>query len=159
MIPITVHVPENRVSEFYVRFGEFLQDEPSKEHPLRLDSGLVPGWIKNDDAQSLVYNLWDKMSLQGHVILTYMARKVGDSTVQFRPDEIAKELNNPNGVSGIAGLLGGVGRAIRRVDLPMYLTPKGKEWHYLWDWDGESYSMTPEVAKLLRNAAMPGARP
>ncbi|WP_190987853.1 hypothetical protein [Pseudarthrobacter sulfonivorans] len=53
----------------------------------------------------------------------------------------------------MAGILGGMGKAIRRAGLPMYTTPRGNSWHYIWDWDGERYSMTPEVARLLRAAS------
>lgn len=30
--------------------------------------------------------------------------------------------------------------------------------HYIWGWNGERYSMNPEVARLLRKAAQPGGR-
>lgn len=82
-----------------------------------------------------------------------MIRATGDETMHFLPGEIAKAISHPKGASGVAGILGGVGKAIRRAGLPMYTTPKGASWHYIWDWDGERYSMTPEVARLLRTAA------
>lgn len=45
-----------------------------------------------------------------------------------------------------------------RAGLPVYTTPRGNSWHYIWNWDGERYSMTPEVARLLRKEARPGGR-
>ncbi len=82
-----------------------------------------------------------------------MIRGTGDEAVHFLPEEIAKAISHPKGASGVAGTLGGEGKAIRRAGLPMYTTPKGNSWHYIWDWDGQRYCMTPEVARLLRTAA------
>ena len=86
-----------------------------------------------------------------------MARATGDETRHFPPKEIADGIGHPKGTAGVASLLGGVGKAIRRAGLPVYTTSKGTSWHYIWGWDGERYSMTPEVARLLRKDAQPGA--
>ena len=158
MIPITVHVPERRVEDFYVRFGEFISAAPSPEVPLRLESGIVPSWVQSDRASAMTNALWAEISFQGHAVLKHMARETKNETKLFRPGDIANAMNHPKGNSGIAGILGGVGKAIRRADLPMYTTPTGGTWHYIWEWDGESYSMTPEVARLLRKAAIGPAR-
>ncbi|GAA1764018.1 hypothetical protein GCM10009712_10680 [Pseudarthrobacter sulfonivorans] len=82
-----------------------------------------------------------------------MIQATSDKTEHFRPEEIAEAISHPKGTSGVAGILGGMGKAIRRAGLPMYTTPRGNSWHYIWDWDGERYSMTPEVARLLRAAS------
>ncbi|MFJ4998649.1 hypothetical protein ACIP5T_10880 [Microbacterium sp. NPDC088619] len=152
MIPITVHVPERRVEEFYIRFGEFVAETPDSAEPVRLESGAVPSWVLADDAQEVASRFWSGVSLPGRSVLTFLSRSAKRDTVHFTPDQLASALNHPNGVSGIAGILGGVGKAIRRAQLPLYRTPKGGDWHYVWGWDGEKYSMTPEVAKLLRDA-------
>lgn len=152
MIPITVHVPERRVEEFYIRFGEFVAEIPESADPVRLESGVVPAWAQKGDAQAVAARFWNEVSGPGHSVLSFLSRSAMRETAHFTPDELASALQHPNGVSGIAGILGGVGKAIRRAQLPMYRTPRGTEWHYVWDWDGEKYSMTPEVAKLLRGA-------
>jgi hypothetical protein len=154
MIPITVHVPERRVEDFYIRFGEFISDTPAPELPLRLESGVVPRWAQSDEAEAIAEALWGEVSGPGHAVLTYLARKTESDTTHFTPEDVATAMNHPNGKSGIAGILGGVGKAIRRAGLPMYSTPSGSIWHYLWEWDGEYYSVTPEVARLLRKAAI-----
>lgn len=158
MIPITVHVPERRVEEFYIRFGEFVSDTADPGVPLRLESGLVPAWVESDDAASLAASLWGEISGPGRSVLLYLIRATGDETTHFRPNDIADAINHPKGKSGIAGILGGVGKAIRRAGLPMYSTPTGGAWHYIWDWDGDYYSMTPEVARLLRKASIGPSR-
>ncbi|AUI50907.1 hypothetical protein [Arthrobacter crystallopoietes] len=153
IIPITVHVPDHRVEDFYIRFGEFVANVPNPDAPTVLPSGTVPSWVQTDEAPAIAATLWDEISLPGHSVLLHMIRATGDETVHFLPDEIAKAMSHPKGTSGIAGILGGVGKAIRRAGLPMYTTPRGTSWHYIWGWDGERYSMTPEVARLLRTAA------
>lgn len=152
MISITVHVPERRVEEFYIRFGEFIADAPNPEAPARTDSGLIPAWVLTDEAQALATRLWNEISLLGHSVLLIMSRAATEETAHLAPDEIARTIGHPNGKSGIAGILGGVGKAIRRAELPIYTSPTGAAWHYIWDWNGEYYSMTPEVARLLRAA-------
>ena len=152
-IPITVHVPEHRVEEFYIRFGEFVADVPDPDAPTRLPSGTVPSWVETNEAPAIAETLWGKISPQGQGVLLHLIRATGDETMHFLPGEIAKAISHPKGASGVAGILGGVGKAIRRAGLPMYTTPKGASWHYIWDWDSERYSMTPEVARLLRTAA------
>lgn len=153
IIPITVHVPDHRVEEFYIRFGEFVADVPNPDAPTLVQSGTIPSWVETDEAPAIAATLWDEISLQGHVVLLHMVRATSDETVHFLPEEIAKAISHPKGTAGIAGILGGVGKAIRRAGLPMYTTPSGTSWHYIWGWDGEHYSMTPEVARLLRKAA------
>lgn len=153
LIPITVHVPEHRVAEFQIRFGEFIADVPDPDAPTLLPSGTVPAWVETDEAPAIAATLWDKISPQGQGVLLHLIRATGDETMHFLPKEIAKAISHPKGASGVAGTLGGVGKAIRRAGLPMYTNPKGKPWHYIWGYDGARYSMTPEVARLLRTAA------
>ena len=152
-IPITVHVPEHRVEEFQIRFGEFVAKVPNPDAPTLLPSGTVPSWVETDEAPVIAATLWAEISLPGHAVLLHLIGATGDETVHFLPEEIAKAISHPKGASGVAGILGGVGKAIRRAGLPMYTTPRGTSWHYIWDWDGERYSMTPQVARLLRTAA------
>lgn len=150
MIPITVHVRESRVEEFYIRFAEFISDVPNPDAPLRLPSGTVPAWVQSEDADAIARGLMSEISLPGHAVLRHMIAGAHKETVRLRPDQLAELTQHPKGKSGVAGILGGVGKAIRRAGLPTYTTPTGGTWHYIWDWDGEQYSMTPEVAKLLR---------
>lgn len=153
MIPITVHVRESRVEEFYVRFAEFIVQELDVAAPLVLPSGAVPTWIQTEDAPALASRLMSEMSGMGHFVLRHLIDGAQKQTLRLTPEELASLTQHPHGKSGVAGILGGVGKAIRRAGLPMYHTPNGRDtWHYVWGWDGVHYSMTPEVARLLKAA-------
>ena len=148
----TFRIPDHRVEEFYIRFGEFISNTPNPAAPIEIDSRPVPGWVEADDALKIAEKFWGEVSMPGRRVLLYMARAATNSTAFISAKKIAEEMQHPKGKSGIAGILGGVGKAIRRADLPMYSTPSGGIWHYIWDWDGDVYAMEPKVAELLRKA-------
>jgi hypothetical protein len=152
LIAITVHVPDHRVEEFYVRFGEFVSDTPNPDAPTQLPSGIVPTWTQGEEALVLAKRLWQELSGPGEFLLHVMTINVQDETRYFTPDELAAAFGHPGGKSRVAGVLGGIGKAIRRAEIPIYSSPSGTPWHYIWDWDRERYSMNPQVAKLLRRA-------
>jgi len=152
MIPITVHVPQRRVEEFYIRFGEFVAEKPDIEPPLHLASGNVPRWVQADGALPVAQRFLAEVSGPGLSLLRYLVDAARTETASFTPQEWVEISGYPKGPSGIAGVLGQVGKAVRRANLPMYRADGGNTWHYVWDWDGERYSMTPEVARLLRKA-------
>jgi hypothetical protein len=152
VIPITVHVPDHRVEDFYIRFGEFIADTGDRDSPTRLDSGMVPSWVLEDEADAIAARLWSALSGQGQILLHKLIINAKQTTVRVTPEELAAAFGHPKGTARVAGVLGGVGKAIRRAGLPLYKTPSGDVWHYVWDWDGEHYSMTPEVAAVLGRA-------
>jgi hypothetical protein len=158
LFQIAVHVPDHRVEEFYIRFGEFISNSPDPDAPTTVDSRLVPTWVQADGAIETAERLWAEVSGPGRSVLLYMARAAMDSTAFISAEKIANDMKHPKGKSGIAGILGGVGKAIRRAGLPMYSTRSGGSWHYIWDWDGDVYAMEPRVAALLREANFGPAR-
>ncbi len=149
MIPITVHVPDHRVEDFYIRFGEFLVDTGERDSPTLLKSGLVPSWVLSDDADAIAARLWAALSGQGQILLHKLIINAGR---RMTPQELAYAFGHPQGTAKVAGVLGGIGKAIRRADLPLYKTPSGDLWHYVWDWENDHYSMTPEVADVMGRA-------
>lgn len=153
MIPVTVHVPKGRLQDFYVRFAEYLRETPETDDPTWLGDGFVPSWIVSDEADALALKLWGELTLTGNRILTYWSEKARHGETTFTSNDLVALTQNPKGKSGVAGVLGGVGKAIRRAGLPSYRTPNGNDWHYLWTWDGEHYWMSPEVANLLIKAS------
>lgn len=140
------------MEEFYIRFGEFISKTPNTASPTEINSRLVPGWVNADDAGKTAEKFWGEVSMPGRSVLLYMARAATSSTAFMSAEQVAEAVQHPKGKSGIAGILGGVGKAIRRADLPMYSTRSGGSWHYIWDWDGDVYAMEPKVAELLRRA-------
>lgn len=45
IIPVTLHVPDHRVEEFCIRFGDFVADVPNPDAPTQLQSGIVPSLV------------------------------------------------------------------------------------------------------------------
>ncbi|PPH95174.1 hypothetical protein C5C95_16925 [Rathayibacter sp. AY1B7] len=152
MIPVTVHVPPQRVEEFYIRFGEFIADTAEPDAPVRLPSGTVPAWVLGDDADELATRFWGMLSFEGRRLLDRMTENESGETQSWTPDELATRYGHPGGKSKVAGVLGGVGKAAGRAGLPRYRTPSGGPGYYIWDWEQQRYSMTPEVARILRAA-------
>lgn len=155
LIPITVHVPERLVPDFYVRFRQ--NHEPGPAECAVCPQGArirrtCSAWVDSDEAEQIALALWEEVSGPGHSVLIYLSRATDKEPRRFRPDEVATALQHPKGASGIAGILGGVGKALDGRISPIYNTPRGGTWHYVWDWDGEEYTMTPEAARLLRKA-------
>jgi hypothetical protein len=153
LIEINVHVPDERVEEFYIRFGDFLSRKPvsvATEHePITVDGWTVPAWAGQDNAGELMRQLWAKISDPARDTLLVLATgALDDAPRRFTPKEIAELTQHPKGVSGIAGVLGQVGHVINKVGLPKYAASNGP-WHYLWDWDRHAYSMSPTVARLV----------
>jgi hypothetical protein len=156
LVPITVHVPEHLVPRFYEQFGDLVSKKSATDAlpaPKKVAPHVYePAWVESEDAAELAWALWKELSLLGAQVLLYLAREVGEEPKHFTPEEIAVAMRHPKGPSGIAGVLGGVGKAIRRAGLPMYTSRLGGAWHFVWDWDGAVYTMTPAVARLLREA-------
>ena len=153
MIAITVHVPERRVEEFYGRFGEFLTTPPGVTESSPHHVGNPPAWSQDPDAQERVKALWRRVSPLGRDVLRALAQGALAANPQsFTTQELADATQNIKGKQALTGVLGGVGNAIQRTGLPKYGTPVGNQWHYVWDWDGERYSMSPDMARLLLTA-------
>lgn len=152
MIAVTVHVPPHRIEEFYIRFGEFTADIPEPDAPVRTASGLIPPWVQDDDALDRAKRFWRTLSVEGSILLDKMTVDMENETLYFTPEELARKYGHPGGKSKVAGVLGGIGKAVRRAGLPIYRSTSGNGWHYIWDWDQQRYSMTPEVARVLRFA-------
>lgn len=131
MIPITGHVSDHLVEEFYIRFGEFTAAMPNPDAPARTTSGLIPSWTQNDNAPSLAKALWQEVSGPGEFLLCLRTNDVKDETRYFTPDELATSFVRPKGKSAVARVLGGIGKAIKRAGPPRYVMPSGEFWHYV----------------------------
>ncbi|HEX9229146.1 MAG TPA: DUF6416 domain-containing protein [Arthrobacter sp.] len=154
MKEVTVHVPEERVIEFYRRFGEFMsQEEEFTAADGHLSGGRAPAWATGPGAEELVARICSNLSAAGQRTLGLLADgALEERPKKFTPQELVEHLHHPNGVSGVAGVFGSAGRAVRKARVPRYPTKNGKQWHFVWDWDGSHYWMVPEVAALFRKA-------
>ena len=168
-IPITVQVPEDRVTEFYTRFGDFLiargNDDPGSKSALsnrmgqtvlpRLQEGEVPGWVTDPDRIDLAIQFWDGATPRARKLLDVLINMANrDPDERIEAEALAEAVLDPGGVSGVAGTLGSLGRLANKIGIPRYRTGNGQNWHYIWDWDSEDreYWMAPEVATRLKEA-------
>lgn len=155
MQSITVHVPDDRVADFYVHFGEFLASEATSEpeKPLVSAAGLtIPAWVHDDEAPVIAAQLWNALSdsVRGVFRVLIAGALEADTPRRFTPADLAEHAGVAHGGRGIAGMLGAAGNAIRKLGLPTYEIRKGDTWHCVWHWSHGLYSMDPEVAELLR---------
>jgi hypothetical protein len=154
LVPITVLVPEAKVAAFYSRFGEFVSDASSEsESVLPHQVGSPPAWTNDPDAQERAGAFWSHVTESGRDLLRVLISGALESPPRgFSPREFVDAAEHVHTKQSAAGTLGGVGTAIQRAGLPKYRTAAGKEWHFVWDWDGYRFSMTPEMAQLLLSA-------
>jgi hypothetical protein len=151
---VTVFVPEQRVFEFYRRFGEFMSEqEENTAAGGQLSGGLVPAWASDPGAVELAATIWSNLSAAGKTAMGLLVDgALEERPKKFTPQELVEHLDHPNGVSGVAGVFGAAGRAVNKAGAPRYPTNNGKQWHSVWHWDESHYWMDPKVATLFREA-------
>ncbi|MFC5932160.1 DUF6416 domain-containing protein [Cryobacterium melibiosiphilum] len=156
MKEVTVFVPEQRIAEFYRRFGEFMSETEEFTAASELLSGdRVPAWVTDPGAVHLAQKIWSNLSAAGQTALGLLVDgALEERPKRFTPRELVEHIDHPNGVSGVAGVFGSAGRAVKKAGAPRYLSDDGDPWHFVWDWDGTQYWMAPQVAALFREAGV-----
>lgn len=161
MREVTVPIPEDRIAEFYEKFGEFMSEQkastganglPNLRRPPSVDGDDVPGWINDQDAEERARVFWDLLSDTGRETLGVLIDRALDEETSDRlsVEELVAATDNSKGASGLAGVFGAAGRATKAAQLPRYLTKKGDgDWSYIWNWDGQHYWVPTPVARLL----------
>jgi hypothetical protein len=151
---VTVFVPEQRVIEFYRRFGEFMSEQEESTAAVgQLSGGRLPAWASDPGAVELAAIIWSNLSAAGKTTIGLLVDgALEERPKKFTPQELVEHLDHPNGVSGVAGVFGSVGRAVNRAGAPRYPSNNGNQWHFVWRWDGSHYWMAPKVAELFREA-------
>lgn len=152
---VTVWVPEERIPDFYRKFGEFMADTETSFLEGSASTNRVPAWASGPDAVELVGNVWRNLSSAGQTALGFLIDgALRERPEKFTPQDLVDELGHPNGSSGIAGVFGSAGRAVKKAGVPRYRLgdSDSETWHFVWDWDGSQYWMAPEVAALFRQA-------
>jgi hypothetical protein len=154
---VTVHVPDERLTEFYTRFGDFMSgnisDRTADAANVMHEIGKAPAWVNEPGAKELAAKFWHDVTDPGRDLLRVL---ISGAEVQparvFAPTELVTA-TNAKSTQSIAGIFGGVGQVISSAELPTYEYAPGKRWHFVWDWDPKKrlYSMNPEMAALLRS--------
>jgi hypothetical protein len=135
---ITVHVPEERITEFYECFGRWLSGEDASVVVAPESNRLA--WTAADTELALI--VWNKLSDPAKRIFTTLME---NPEVKIHRDRLAKVGGLENGKYGVAGALAWPGRhayAVNR-DLPIEMDVSENETHY-W--------MEPVIAELFSNA-------
>lgn len=145
MIDVTVKVPDDRVPEFYVMFGQWLNGAPAPVVPLVGRNALTPddrpAWT--DDDGDVAREVWNKLSAAAKKLFSTL---MDNPETQFSGEELAGILGIANGKHGVAGLLAWPGR---------YCAAVNRRWFWDWDYpDGEVavYWLNHANATLFREA-------
>lgn len=157
----TVLVHESDIPEFYRRLGENMaertnnSDSAAREQPTRRDTlgadRVAPDWVEESGAEHRAEVLWSSLSQNARNTFSVLIDgALADHPQRFTSEELADAAGIANGPSGVAGVFGAAGRAIRKVGLPLYDNGQSSEWHYVWDWDGTRYWMLPLVAQVFQ---------
>lgn len=156
---VTVLVPQDRLPEFYGRFGDFMLDrtpaDDTRDAPSVLHRvGTAPTWTTEPGAAEVASAFWRDVTDPGRDLLRVLiAGAEGATVTAFSPSELV-EATAAKTTQAVAGVFGGIGRVISEHSLPVYEYAPGKTWHFIWDWDPKKrrYSMSPGMAALLRAA-------
>jgi hypothetical protein len=153
-LEVRVHVPEDRLTEFYSRFGDFMIEQRTAQPSANAMHavGTAPDWVHEAGAKERAARFWHQITDVGRDLLRVLVAgaEAGDGH-QFTPAELVSKTSAKSAQS-VAGTFGGVGQLIASEGLPSYTYAAGKQWHFIWDWDPKKrlYSMSPDMAKLLR---------
>jgi hypothetical protein len=145
---ITVAVPEERVAEFYIWFGEFLAAEPgSRQHRGRRGARgsrrhSEPEPWSDEDLKQATW-LYRKLAPPARELFDLLMEESGEP---FAGEEIARRLGLEKGAHGVAGILAWPGRYSRHLGRLLPIETAGRP-----D-GGTDYYMEPQVAALFRKA-------
>lgn len=163
MITVSIPIPEPRIGEFYARFADFITEDASvvttpapgtdpHGSPMLHAEGVGPDWLAEPGAQDRAARFWRDVTDAGRDLLRVLINGVEQDRARvFTPTELAAATDAKN-TQSVAGTFGGVGKVIATHRLPLYEYKPGERWHFIWDWDPKRrlYSMSPEMAAMLR---------
>ena len=141
MQEIKVLVPEERVPEFYEMFGRWLAGTDVTNDP---GGGQLVEWHNTDDDLTLAKVVWGKLSERAQSMFNVL---IEQPEKKFSGEQLAADLDIPNGKYGVAGVLAWPGRHCKAVG--RYL-PVSQEDGAVGD--SANYWMTTEVAALFNKA-------
>ncbi|NES14591.1 MULTISPECIES: DUF6416 domain-containing protein [Micromonospora] len=141
MQEIKVLVPEERIPEFYEMFGRWLAGPPREVSDGPSDA---VAWQDTDSDLELAKVVWAKFSQRAKDLFGVL---IDSPEKTFSGEQLASDLDIPNGKYGVAGVLAWPGR---------YCAEVGRSLPFRFE-DGPvggsgNYSMTPELASLFGKA-------
>lgn len=141
MQEIQVLVPDERVAEFYEMFGRWLAGADSTDAP---GGGILSGWRDTEDDLALAKVVWGKLSDRAVAMFSVL---IDSPEREFTGEQLASDLDIPNGKYGIAGVLAWPGRHCKAVGrhLPIGMVEGDPT-------TGAKYSMATDVAALFSKA-------
>jgi hypothetical protein len=132
-----VWVPDERLPDFYTMVGQWLTGSAST-------SADVAPWADTEEDLVRARIVWEKLSPRGQALFGVLMDAPGE---RFGGLQLATDLDIPNGMYGVAGVLAWPGRhsaAVGRVIPVDYEDGPPGEGAYYW--------MEPPVAALFRKA-------
>jgi hypothetical protein len=144
MIDVTVKVPEELVGELYAAVARLLAGDRDGAALQSAETAHASPreWSNTDDDLPLAREVWGKLSSNA---IALFSRLIDNSGQRISGEDLAAELEIPNGKYGIAGVLAWPGRhcaAVRRIPL--------------WSWEygpaggSADYWMEEDIADLFR---------
>jgi hypothetical protein len=150
MPDITVPVPEDRVADFYLFFGQWLGGDLQTGSRPQVDGYGTPSpsadtrlaWAPEDDAEAEQY--WRKLSVSARGLFTLLMEEPGK---QYTGNQIADAIGIENGANGVAGVLAWPGR---------HSWPLNRQLPWQWkvgeDGTESVYWIEPGIAELFGRA-------
>ena len=144
MIDVTVKVPEELVGELYAAVGRLLAGHPDRATVQSSEPADVPvrEWRNTDDDLLLAREVWGRLSPNAAAMFSRLMDSPGQ---RVSGEDLAAELEIPNGKYGIAGVLAWPGRHCAAVHRPP-----------LWSWEygpaggSADYWIESDVAELFK---------
>jgi Family of unknown function (DUF6416) len=145
MIDVTVKVPEELVGELYAAVGRLLAGHPDPGTVVQAgETAEIPlrSWRNTDEDLFLAREVWGKLSSSAVGLFSHLMDSSGQ---RVSGEDLAAELEIPNGKYGIAGVLAWPGRYCATV----HRQP-------LWSWEygpaggSADYWLEPDVADLFK---------
>lgn len=137
---VSVSVPTNAVPDFYESFAHWLRSWTGSKTTVDVSAPEAPvEWGSEDTA--LAGELWDKLSPRARAVFSVLQREPGK---RFSAAWLAKELDIPHGISGVAGVFAWPARHAAKVgrSLPIHFEASEKG-------DGANYWMDDITAGLF----------
>lgn len=135
-------VPSDRVEEFYGHHAEWLSQLGAA--PAADDSVDLQAWGDDERDVEAAAAVWDKLSDRAQGLMAVFMQEPGR---KFAAPALAEQLDIPNGMFGVAGVLAWPKRHAAKVGRPLPVS-----FEYGQPGEGANYWMEPAVAAVFQRA-------